>query len=264
MGMNTVLHTQVSIKILLLDDEYLALNLLEGYVQQLIDQGHRITLVGKIKHPLKAMEILHSTEVDIVFLDIQMPNLSGVNLLKTLHRKPVAVFTTAYDQYAAQAFDLDVADYLVKPIAFERFLQAYNKAVNTLHTLTTLNTRLQDPQSSTIEPLSQLNPPAATPTSLSITADGKLLKIPLADIVYCEGAREYVIIHTISGSIMTLERMKRIEELLPPKDFVRVHRSYIVSVARVKSLEGTMLNVGGQLIPVSREVRDEVIVRIFA
>jgi two-component system, LytTR family, response regulator LytT len=247
--MTTATTMTVALNILLLDDEYLALNLLEAYLQQLIDQGHRITLVGKVKHPLKAIEILQNTEVDILFLDIQMPNLSGVHLLKTLQKKPVAVFTTAYDEYAIQAFDLDVVDYLVKPIAFERFLQAFTKAVHTL------NARGQKAATATQS--------VAKSTSLSVMADGKLLKIALADIVYCEGAREYVIIHTTSGSIMTLERMKRIEELLPADDFVRVHKSYIVAASSVKSLDGMMLNVGGQLIPVSRDLRDEVIARIF-
>lgn len=240
--------------ILLLDDEYLALNLLEGYVQKLVDEGYALTLVGKVKHPLKAMEIVQQTDVDVIFLDIQMPNLSGVNLLKALPRKPVAVFTTAYDEYAVAAYDLDVVDYLVKPIAFERFLQALNKAMNAV------NARTQTAQSN----ITQAPKPANKNTSLSVMAEGKLLKIALEDILYCEGAREYVIIHTTHAKIMTLERLKRIEELLPDNDFVRVHRSYIVAVGRVKSLEGTMLNVGGYTIPVSRDLRDDVIRRIFS
>jgi two-component system, LytTR family, response regulator LytT len=219
--------------ILLLDDEYLALNLLEGYLLQVIEQGRDFTLVGKAKHPLKAMEILEQGGVDILFLDIQMPNVSGVNLLKTLQRKPVAVFTTAYNEYAIEAFDLDVVDYLVKPIAFERFLQALNKAVRAVNAKQSSPLILEKtPQQHT-----------ATSGSVSISADGKLLKIPFSDIFYCEAAKEYVILHTTQGKIMTLERMKRLEELLPMPDFVRVHRSFIVASAKVKSLEGAMLNV---------------------
>lgn len=240
--------------ILLLDDEYLALNLLEGYVQQLVAEGYPLTLVGKAKHPLKAMEIMQQFEVDIVFLDIQMPNLNGIGLLKTLQRKPVSVFTTAYDEYAVEAYNLDVVDYLVKPIAFERFLQALNKAMSAVNARTTQALQTSSMQS-TKQPVKA--------TSLSVMAEGKLLKIALTDILYCEGAKEYVIIHTMHGKIMTLERLKRIEELLPDDDFMRVHKSYIVAVGRVKSLEGTMLNVGGYLIPISRDVRDDVIRRIF-
>jgi DNA-binding LytR/AlgR family response regulator len=240
--------------ILLLDDEYLALNLLEGYVQQLIAEGYALTLVGKAKHPLKAMEIMQQFEVDIIFLDIQMPNLNGIGLLKTLQRKPVSVFTTAYDEYAVEAYNLDVVDYLVKPIAFERFLQALNKAMSAVNARTT-----QALQTSSMQARKQ----SVKATSLSVMAEGKLLKIALTDILYCEGAKEYVIIHTMHGKIMTLERLKRIEELLPDDDFMRVHKSYIVAVGRVKSLEGAMLNVGGCLIPVSRDVRDDVIRRIF-
>jgi two-component system, LytTR family, response regulator LytT len=251
--------------ILLLDDEYLALNLLEGYVQQLIEQGRDITLVGKAKHPLKALEILEQQHVDILFLDIQMPNLSGVNLLKTLQLKPVVVFTTAYSEYALEAFNLDVVDYLVKPIAFERFLQALNKATSAVKAKAqTIPSRLIQSTFDASSPLAfPLPHQAPKSTALSVTADGKLVKIPFSDILYCEGAKEYVILHTTQGKIMTLERMKRIEELLPSEDFVRVHKSYIVSVARAVSLEGAMLNVGGQMIPVSRDLRDAVIARIF-
>jgi DNA-binding LytR/AlgR family response regulator len=200
------------------------------------------------------MEIMQQFEVDIVFLDIQMPNLNGIGLLKTLQRKPVSVFTTAYDEYAVEAYNLDVVDYLVKPIAFERFLQALNKAMSAVNARTTQALQTSSMQS-TKQPVKA--------TSLSVMAEGKLLKIALTDILYCEGAKEYVIIHTMHGKIMTLERLKRIEELLPDDDFMRVHKSYIVAVGRVKSLEGTMLNVGGYLIPISRDVRDDVIRRIF-
>jgi two-component system response regulator LytT len=240
--------------VLLLDDEYLALNLLEGYLQQLIEQGRSITLVGKAKHPLKALEILGEQEVDIIFLDIQMPNLSGVNLLRSLPKKPVAVFTTAYDEYAIEAFDLDVVDYLVKPIAFERFLQAFNKAA------TAVQARIKAFPPSDAHTLSQSHTKSPF---LSIVADGKLVKIAHTDILFCEGAKEYVIVHTTQGNVMTLERMKRMEEMLPSPDFVRVHKSYIVSSSKVKSLDGAMLNVAGQMIPVSRELREDVVARIF-
>jgi DNA-binding LytR/AlgR family response regulator len=251
--------------VLLLDDEYLALNLLEGYLKQVIEQGREITLVGKTKHPLQALEILDAQPVDILFLDIQMPNLSGVNLLKTLQLKPVVVFTTAYSEYALEAFNLDVVDYLVKPIAFERFLQALNKATHTVKAR--MQTALPQNSTTTSDSLQtslNLTLPDKKSISLSVMAEGKLLKILFSDILYCEGAKEYVILHTTQGNVMTLERMKRIEELLPEQDFVRVHKSYIVSVHRVKSLEGAMLNVGGHLIPVSRDLRDDVIPKIFS
>lgn len=240
--------------ILLLDDEYLALNLLEGYLQQLIEQGRSLNLVAKAKHPLQALEILEKQDVDIIFLDIQMPNLSGVNLLRSLPKKPVAVFTTAYNEYAVEAFGLDVVDYLVKPIAFERFLQAFNKAT------TAVQARVKAFPAPDAQVLSQSHTKSSF---LSIVADGKLMKIAHTDILFCEGAREYIIVHTTQGKVMTLERMKRMEEMLPSPDFVRVHKSYIVSSSKVKSLDGAMLNVAGQMIPVSRELRDEVVKRIF-
>lgn len=251
--------------ILLLDDEYLALNLLEGYLLQLIEQGRDFRLVGKAKHPLQALEILDAQPIDILFLDIQMPNVSGLNLLKTLQIKPVVVFTTAYSEYALEAFNLDVVDYLVKPIAFERFLQALNKATSAVKARAqAIPQQLLSNELLLLQPASDLIPTIYKSNSLSVMAEGKLLKILFSDILYCEGAKEYVILHTVQGKIMTLERMKRIEELLPEQDFVRVHKSYIVAIGRVKSLEGAMLNVGGNLIPVSRDLRDDVVSRIFA
>ncbi|MCU0426982.1 MAG: LytTR family DNA-binding domain-containing protein [Candidatus Kapabacteria bacterium] len=241
--------------ILLLDDEYLALNLLETYIRRLVEEGRDIRLVDKVKHPLKALEILEQEHIDILFLDIQMPNLSGIAFLKNIHIDPVTVFTTAYSEHAIEAFDLNVVDYLVKPIAFERFVQALHKATNAV-----------------LAKQKKIEPVSSAPTSLStsaasgfisVVADGKFIKIALADILFCEAAKEYVILHTLQGNIMTLERMKRMEELLPTPEFVRVHRSYIVASDKVKSLEGSMLNVAGQMIPVSRELREQIIAKIF-
>lgn len=241
--------------ILLLDDEYLALNLLETYIQRLVDEGRDIRLVDKVKHPLKALEILEQEQIDILFLDIQMPNLSGITLLKNVQIDPVAVFTTAYSEHAIEAFDLDVVDYLVKPIAFERFVQALHKATHAVLA-----------KQKKVEPVAQASIPTSSLASsgfISVVADGKLIKIALDDIIFCEAAKEYVILHTPQGSIMTLERMKRLEELLPSPQFVRVHRSYIVASNKVKSLEGFMLNVAGQMIPVSRELREQVVAKVF-
>jgi len=164
------------IQTLLVDDEYLALKLLEDYISKLPD----IEIADMVKSPLKAIEILTNKRIDLLFLDIQMPTLSGTNLLKTLKNKPVTIFTTAYSEYAAQAFDLDAVDYLLKPFSFERFLQAINKAREQL----SMNNQL-------------VENPVATESGVStgfitVKADGKFVKINHSDILFIEGLKEYV------------------------------------------------------------------------
>lgn len=234
------------IKILLVDDEFLALNLLEQYANQLPE----LEIVGKIKSPIQALDVLNREAIDILFLDIQMPVLSGTNLLKTLQRPPRAtVFTTAYSEYAIEAFDLNVVDYLLKPFSFERFLQAVNKAKDILD---------------------KKAPPSVQNTILSqedafftFKVDGKIEKIFARDILYVEGLREYVRIVTSSRQYVTYESMKNMEEMLPSPDFLRVHKSYIVSKQKVNALDGNQLEIGKVKIPISREKKEEVVVAIF-
>lgn len=234
------------IKILLIDDEFLALNLLEQYANQLPE----LEIVGKIKSPIQALDVLNRETIDILFLDIQMPVLSGTNLLKTLQRPPRAtVFTTAYSEYAIEAFDLNVVDYLLKPFSFERFLQAVNKAKDILD---------------------KKAPPSVQNTILSqedafftFKVDGKIEKIFARDILYVEGLREYVRIVTSSRQYVTYESMKNMEEMLPSPDFLRVHKSYIVSKQKVNALDGNQLEIGKVKIPISREKKEEVVAAIF-
>lgn len=226
------------IKTLLVDDEYLALNLLETFIQDVPD----MEVVGKAKSALKALEILNNQEVDLLFLDIQMPTLSGLNMLKTLKNKPVTIFTTAYSEYATKAFDLDVVDYLVKPFSFERFLQGVNKAreqfkLRSLH----------------------------TPKTAFYTAkvDGKLVKLYYDDILFIEGLKEYVRFICKSGKYVTLESLKNLEQQLSSDIFLRVHKSYIVSKEKVHSVIGNMLEIQTYKIPISRSKREEVVQILF-
>jgi two-component system, LytTR family, response regulator LytT len=246
-----------NLRILLVDDEYLALNLLEQYVQQLPD----MEVIGKVKSPIQALEILQNEPVDILFLDIQMPVLSGTNLLKTLQRPPATIFTTAYGQHAVEAFDLNAVDYLLKPFSFERFLQSINKAKAFLQK-----------KASPLMPLasSRLGVTVSEPISpdlkefLTMKVDGKIEKVTIKDIIYIEGLREYIKIVTQSRNYVTLESMKNMEETLAPYDFVRAHKSYIVAKKRVQSLEGNLLGLGAKLkIPISRERKEEVVKAIF-
>jgi two-component system, LytTR family, response regulator LytT len=233
------------LKILLVDDEYLALNLLEQFISQLSD----MEIIGKVKSPIQALEMLQNEPVDILFLDIQMPVLSGTNLLKTLQHPPATIFTTAYSEHAIEAFDLNAVDYLLKPFSFERFLQSVNKAKAFLNKK---------------EASSLFEPTQTEKEFLTMKVDGKIEKITIKDIVYIEGLKEYIKIVTPTRNYVTLESMKNMEETLAPHDFVRAHKSYIVSKKRVQSLEGNMLDLGAKIkIPISRERKEEVVKIIF-
>lgn len=236
------------VQVLLVDDEYLALNLLEGFVSQVPD----LEIVGKAKSPMRALEILSESKVDLLFLDIQMPTLSGVNLLKTLKHPPVVIFTTAYSDYAIQAFDLNAIDYLLKPFSFERFLQAVNKAREQL----LIQTR---PAAG-----ATLAPTAETPGHLTVKVDGKLVRIDLADILFIEGLKEYVrIVCPNNQRYVTLESLKNLEDMLPAEGFVRVHKSYIVARPKVRALDGNQLEIAHYKIPISRSKRDEIVALLF-
>lgn len=235
------------IKMLLVDDEYLALNLLEEFAGRLPG----LEVVGKAKTPVAALEILEKTPIDVLFLDIQMPVISGVNLLRSLQRPPVTVFTTAYSEHAVEAFDLNAVDYLLKPFSFERFLQSINKAKEAL-------SRKEAGVASEL-------PPAEPPASdfIVVKVDGRLQKIQLSELLYVEGLKEYVRFVCAGRQYVTFERMKNIEEMLPAHAFMRVHKSYIVAKRCVQSIEGHQLDLGKVKIPISREKKDDVVREIF-
>ena len=237
------MHNMSSIKTLVVDDEFLALNLLENFIEQTPD----LVLVGKERNPLEALKILNSQPIDLLFLDIQMPSLSGNNLLKSLNRPPVTIFTTAYSEYATEAFDLNAVDYLLKPFSFDRFLQAVNKAKDQLVIRT---------------PATSFQEKSKAKDFFTAKVDGKIQKIFYADILFVEGMKEYVRFHCESGRYVVLERLRNLEESLPDS-FVRVHKSYIVAKDKVSSLEGNLLELGTHKIPLSRSRREEVLQMIF-
>jgi len=230
------------IKTMLVDDEYLALNLLETFIGKVPN----LEVVAKTKSPIEAVDILQSEEVDLLFLDIQMPTLSGNNLLKTLKYTPFTIFTTAYTDYALEAFELDAVDYLLKPFSFERFLQAINKAKQLLPTQATSTT------STLVEK-----------DFFSIKVDGKIVKLYYDDILYVEGLKEYVRFVCKEGRFVTLESLKNLETILPEVQFIRVHKSFIVAKQYVQSVEGNQLAIGQQKIPISRSKKEAILQAIF-
>jgi len=234
------------IRLFFVDDEHLALNLLEDFAGRL--PGVEIT--GKFTSPMKALEMLREKPVDILFLDIQMPGITGTSFLRSLNQKPVTIFTTAYSEYASEAFDLDAADYLVKPFSFERFLKAFNKARD-------LVVQRRD------QPAAMFQDEANEQDFITVKADGKLVRIFLKDILFIEGLKEYLKIVCDNNKYVVYERLKNLEEQLPDKQFLRVHKSFIVSIQKVQSLYGNMLEIREHRIPVSREKKEEVVKLIF-
>ena len=235
----------MKLKCLIVDDEQLARKLIDTYCKKL----DYLQVVKECKNSLEAISVLQSQPVDLIFLDIQMPELTGLEMLKTLKKRPEVILTTAYPEYALEGYEHDVVDYLLKPFSFERFLQAVNKASATI--------KLKSVKP-TINKAGDI-----APKFITVKADHKLHKIPLNDIRYIEGLREYVSFYVGEKRIVSLESLKNLESTLPPGNFIRVHKSYIVNVKKVKSLEGNMLILQEKKIPVGKSYRKKVMRMIF-
>jgi two-component system, LytTR family, response regulator len=228
---------------LIVEDEPLARALMTQYVAKVPS----LDLVKACANPLEAIEILRGTHIDILFLDVQMPEITGITLLKVLQKKPYIILTTAYSEYALEGYELDVMDYLLKPITFERFLKAVEKATQRL-------TPTLPPEN---EPLVVEKAIISEVTHPFIfVKDGtKLIKIKLSDIMYIEGLKDYISIHTPDKKIVTLQRIKVLETQLPDNQFVRIHNSYIVSLAWIDSIHKERVQIGKTLLPISDTYR---------
>ncbi|MBL7780249.1 MAG: response regulator transcription factor [Saprospiraceae bacterium] len=238
------------LNVLIVDDEPLALDVLETYVGQMPD----LNLVKRCSNALEANEALKAHQIDLMFLDIQMPQLTGIDFVKTLIHPPMVVFTTAYPNYAIQGFDLNVLDYLLKPISLDRFMKAVNKALE------------QAEMSQRDAP--GLAVPATAPQNdgldfFFVKADKKLVKVNFDDIIYIEGLKDYVIIRLTTGRVITLQTMKSLEDRLPKGRFKRIHRSYIVAMDKIMAIEGNMIEVmekdKPKLLPIGKNYRDELL-----
>jgi DNA-binding LytR/AlgR family response regulator len=230
------------IRCLAIDDEILALDLLEDNIKKV----PFLELVRTCRSAMEAIDVLRNQPVDLLFLDIQMPDISGIQLLKSLHRRPMVIFTTAFSKYATDGYDLDVLDYLLKPYSFERFL----KAVNKVHEHMEMHDRA-------LHQTGVKEIPAA-PGFLFVKADYKLYKINLKDILYVEGLKDYVKIYAGERPIVTQMSMKGLEEKLPSRDFIRVHRSFIVAFNKIDYIQKHMLTIGKKEIPISEHYRDQL------
>ena len=224
------------IRTIIVDDEPLALDVLKTY----IDQLKNVELVAACNNALEANEALKHHDVDLLCLDIHMPQITGIEFLKSLKNPPLVLFTTAHPDYALEGFELDVVDYLLKPISLDRFMKAINKVEDRME-------KSEAPEAD---------------DHFYVKADKKLVKVHYRDILYIEGLKDYVIIRNETSRVITLQTMKSLENKLSTDHFIRVHRSYIVNIDKIQSIMGNMLEIleKGQLkhIPVGKNYRDQL------
>jgi DNA-binding LytR/AlgR family response regulator len=220
------------LKCLVIDDEPLAIKLLEDHIGKV----HFLELSGSHFNPLEALITLSQNPVDLIFLDIQMPQLNGVQFMQLLQNRAMVIITSAYQEYAIEGFEHNVVDYLLKPISFERFFRAVEKAC-----------KVRNP-AARIVASGELYP--ATGGYIFIKVETKMVRVELDDILYVEGLKNYVSIFTKTQRIVTLQTMKQLEEILPPNRFVRVHKSFIVALDKINTIERQEIYIKDKIIPI--------------
>ncbi len=236
----------------IVDDEFLARKLLSNYVEKLPNWE----LVKVCQNAMEAIEALSAQKVDVLLLDIHMPDLTGIELLNTISRPPFTIITTAYVDYALDGYKLDVLDYLLKPIPFDRFVQAMNKASSQLN-LIRKAFRTTDFEGVVIP-----DKDLAQPDHFFLKADYKLIKIKFDDILYIEGLREYISIFTPGKRHIVYHSLKKMENMLPPHRFIRIHKSYIVPMDQISSIYGNTVVLGDKELPVGKSYKQHLMDRI--
>jgi DNA-binding LytR/AlgR family response regulator len=233
------------INCVIIDDEPLAREGMSSYVREV----DFLKLIGVCENPLELTKILDQQTVDLIFLDIQMPKMNGLDFLKTVPNPPIVIITTAYPTYAIEGFQLNVLDYLLKPITFDRFFKSVTKAKDYYHLI------------NRPVPAAGADPSA---DYFFIRCGSKYEKIYFNQILYVEGMQNYITIYTEKGKFVTLLYLKNLEENLDPRSFIRVHKSYIVSIDKIEAIEGNEIFIQSHRIPMSRNYRDEVLQRVVA
>ena len=221
----------MKINCIAIEDEPLALKKIKEFIEQ-IDY---LNLLEGFNNAVDAIGFLKKNPVDLIFLDIRMKKLSGIQFLESLQIKPKVIITSAYDEYALKGYELDVADYLLKPFTLERFLKSVDKVYNQLSVLTGDNSN----------------------DYIFVKTEYRIEKIEIKDILYIQGMKDYLQIHTTDRKIMTLQTFKNLLEILPQTDFQRVHNSYIVSISKIKNIERNRIRIGKDLIPISDSYKDK-------
>jgi len=226
---------------LIIDDEPLARKGIAEYVKEI----DFLYSAGECGSAAEAANVIAKQQVDLLLLDIQMPRLTGIEFLKTLSHPPMAIITTAFSEYALEGYSLDVIDYLVKPIPFDRFLKAVQKAYD-FHQLRHRETQ-----------------PTATPDYFFVKSNGKFERVAFSEILYVESMQNYVLIHLPGQKLIVYMTLASLEAQLPPRRFMKVHKSFIVATEQVRSIENSEIIIGQARIPISRALKDEVLKRIL-
>jgi DNA-binding LytR/AlgR family response regulator len=225
-------------KCIIVDDEALAREGIEQYVREI----EFLEIAGSFKNALLAQNALQNEPIDLMFLDINMPKMTGLSFLETLSKPPITIITTAYPDYALEGFRLHVLDYLLKPISLERFIKAVNKAHDYYRLLQ--------------------KTPVQKPDYIFLKHSNLYEKVMLADIVCVEAKQNYVLIHTVLKKIIVHLTFKSVEDSLPPDEFFRVHKSFLISVAHIKAIEGNTVHIHNKQIPISRGQREELMQQV--
>lgn len=233
----------MTIKCLIIDDEPLARKGLKEYIEDV----EFLELVGEFDNPLKATDRLNNGDIQLLFLDIQMPKITGIDFFKSLKQAPPVIFTTAYPQYALDGFEVNALDYLVKPVSFERFLKAAMKA----------REYYEVREKNVAEKVS------AAADYFFIKADNKLIKLFFEDVIFAEALQNYVVIHTKEKKYITYLTFKAVEDYLPVDRFIKTHKSYIVAASKIDSIEGNDIRIDQHHIPISRNMKEEVMERLL-
>lgn len=232
----------MKIKCLVIDDEPLARDLMRSHIEKL----ENFEIVAECGDAMKALQALRNHPVDLMFMDIQMPQITGIEFLKTLKHPPKVIITTAYREYALDGFELDVVDYLLKPITFNRFL----KAVNKYYQLTQEEKKNAAPAAIATQPEDAF---------IYVKENKKVIKLHLNEILYVEGLSEYVQIYTENRKIITKTSMTHMEEKLPQADFMRIHKSFIVSLSKIEAFTSNSIEVPGKELPIGRSYKNSVL-----
>jgi len=233
-------RTAIPVKCLIVDDEPMARDVIRRYVEKIPS----LQVAGEFGNAIDATLYLQRNAIDMIFLDIRMPQLTGTDFVRSLRHVPKIIFTTAHKEYAHEGFELDVVDYLLKPIRFDRFLRAVNKAFPAKHQ-----------EVVAINPLAGHNTKFASPF-IYLRVDRKMIKVLMDDILYVESSKDYVKVFTTSSTIMTRQTISSVEAMLSENKFFRIHRSYIVSLDKIKSFTTEVVEVGNTELPIGKLYRN--------
>jgi DNA-binding LytR/AlgR family response regulator len=234
------------IRCITVDDEPLALSKMQGFIEKV----PFLKLVASFGNGLDTLEYIKSNDVDLVFLDIQMNDITGIQLMQSLEHSPIVIFTTAYDEYAIKGYDLSICDYLLKPISFDRFLKAVNRAYDILQA------RVASAEAK--ESASHLSDTLGSGKRvfMFLKTEYRMQKVVFDDILYIQGMKDYLLVKTPTSNVMTIMTFKKMVDMLP-KDFIRVHKSYIVPISKIESIERNRIKIGNKLIPLGDHYKDD-------